>query len=235
MKIKEIPENERPREKLIRKGVESLSTSELLAIILQGGVKNINANELAFQLLKEVGTIKNFLDVSFLELTKIKGIGSVKASKILASIELGRRIFLGEENTKIKLQTPLEIYEYSRYFFYYLKQECFYCLFLDSKKNLLSYKLLFKGTMTKSSVHPREIFKEAYKVNASFIVCLHNHPSGELKPSNKDIEFTSYLVRLGIIHGVLIYDHLIVSDNGYFSFLKNNLLDNWNEIKFSLY
>ena len=226
MKIKEIPISERPREKLITKGASSLSTSELLAIILQGGVKNVNANELSFQLLKEIGSVKNFLDVSFLELTKIKGIGEVKASKILAAVELGKRIFLSEEKPKIKLKTAEDIYEYSRYFLYKVKQECFYCFFLDSKKNLLCSKLLFKGTMSRSAVHPREIFKEAYKVNASFIICLHNHPSGELKPSAKDIEFTNYLVRLGIIHGVLIYDHLIVSDTGYFSFLKNNLLAN---------
>ena len=84
--------------------------------------------------------------------------------------------------------------------------------------------MLFKGTMTKSSVHPREIFKEAYKVSASYIICIHNHPSGILNPSKKDIEFTNYLVNLGVIHGVLIYDHLIVSERNYYSFLENNLL-----------
>ena len=85
-------------------------------------------------------------------------------------------------------------------------------------------KLLFKGTINKSSVHPREIFKEAYKEDASYIVCLHNHPSGNVNPSSKDIEFTTYLVKLGMLHGVYIYDHIIVSDDNYFSFLDNNLL-----------
>ena len=93
MKIKEIPVSERPREKLIKKGADSLSTSELLAIILQGGIKDVNANELAFKLLKEVGNIHEFVNLSFLELTKIKGIGEVKATKILATVELGKRIF----------------------------------------------------------------------------------------------------------------------------------------------
>ncbi len=225
MKIKDIPVSERPREKLISKGASSLSTSELLAIILQGGVKNVNANELAFKLLEEVGTIQNFLSLSFLELTKIKGIGSVKAAKILAVVELGKRICLEKDNNSLNFNNTLDIYQYSRSFFYGIKQECFYCLYLDSKKRLLSYKLLFKGTMSKSSVHPREIFKEAYKINASYIVCMHNHPSGELVPSRKDIEFTSYLVKLGMIHGVLILDHLIISDDNYYSFLENNLLE----------
>ena len=161
MTIKDIPETERPREKMRNRGASSLSTSELLAIILQGGVKNVNANELAFELLKEIGNLKNFLNLSYLELIKIKGIGPVKATKILAVVELGKRIFLGEEKEKIKLKNPLNVYNYSKAFFYGVKQECFYAIYLDSKKNLLTSKLLFKGTMTKSSVHPREIFKEA--------------------------------------------------------------------------
>ena len=106
-----------------------------------------------------------------------------------------------------------------------MKQECFYCIYLDSKKKVLNSKLLFKGTMTRSNVHPREIFKEAYKVSASYIICAHNHPSGSVNPSPKDIEFTNYLIELGRIHGVLIYEHLIVSETKYYSFLENNLLD----------
>ena len=224
MKIKEIPVSERPREKLIKKGADSLSTSELLAIILQGGIKDVNANELAFKLLKEVGNIHEFVNLSFLELTKIKGIGEVKAAKILATVELGKRIFLEEEANKIKINNPKDIYNYAKVFFYGLKQECFYALYLDSNKKILKMKLLFKGIINKSSVHPREIFKEAYKEDASYIVCLHNHPSGNVNPSSKDIEFTTYLVKLGMLHGVYIYDHIIVSDDNYFSFLDNNLL-----------
>lgn len=225
MKIKEIPISERPREKLIKKGASSLSSSELLAIILGEGVKNVNANELAFELLKEVRDMKNFVNLSYLELTKIKGIGPVKAAKILATVELGKRIFLESDKENIKLVNSKDIYNFCKSFFYGLKQECFYCIYLDSKKRLLSSKLLFKGTMTKSSVHPREIFKEAYKINASYIICVHNHPSGVVSPSPKDIEFTNYLIKLGMLHGVLIYDHLIVSENNYYNFLENNLLD----------
>ena len=225
MKIKEIPKSERPREKLIKRGADSLSSSELLAIILGEGVKNVNANELAFVLLNEVRSLKNFINLSYQELTKIKGIGPVKATKILAMVELGKRIFLEGDKEKIRLINSKDIYKFCKSFFYGLKQECFYCIYLDSKKKVLNSKLLFKGTMTRSNVHPREIFKEAYKVSASYIICAHNHPSGSVNPSPKDIEFTNYLIELGIIHGVLIYEHLIVSETKYYSFLENNLLD----------
>lgn len=231
MKIKEIPEFERPREKLIKNGANVMSTSELLAIILEGGTKNINANELAFLLLKEIGSIKNFLNTSYSKLINIKGIGPAKATKIMATIELGKRIILEEEKPHIILKDPRAIYLYSKPLFYLLKQECFYIILLDINHKVLETKLLFKGTMTRSSVHPREIFKEAYLTNASFIICLHNHPSGKVNPSPKDIEFTSYLVALGQIHGVLIYDHLIVSDETYYSFKENNILDNCKKIK----
>lgn len=225
MKIKEIPKSERPREKLIKRGADSLSSSELLAIILGEGVKNVNANELAFVLLNEVRSLKNFINISYQELTKIKGIGPVKATKILAMVELGKRIFLEGDKEKIRLINSKDIYKFCKSFFYGLKQECFYCIYLDSKKKVLNSKLLFKGTMTRSNVHPREIFKEAYKVSASYIICAHNHPSGSVNPSPKDIEFTNYLIELGRIHGVLIYEHLIVSETKYYSFLENNLLD----------
>ena len=220
MKIKEIPKSERPREKLIKKGANSLSSSELLAIILGEGVKNVNANELAFELLKEVRSMKNFVNLNYQELTKIKGIGPVKATKILAMVELGKRIFLEEENNNIKLTNAKDIYNYCKSFFYGLKQECFYCIYLDSKKKVLSSKLLFKGTMTKSNVHPREIFKEAYKVSASYIICIHNHPSGSLKPSQFDLKTTKYIKFGCKILGFELLDNVIVSNDDIISLFK---------------
>jgi len=142
MKIKEIPKSERPREKLIKRGADSLSSSELLAIILGEGVKNVNANELAFVLLNEVRSLKNFINLSYQELTKIKGIGPVKATKILAMVELGKRIFLEGDKEKIRLINSKDIYKFCKSFFYGLKQECFYCIYLDSKKKVLNSKLL---------------------------------------------------------------------------------------------
>ena len=139
MKIKEIPKSERPREKLIKRGADSLSSSELLAIILGEGVKNVNANELAFVLLNEVRSLKNFINLSYQELTKIKGIGPVKATKILAMVELGKRIFLEGDKEKIRLINSKDIYKFCKSFFYGLKQECFYCIYLDSKKKVLKF------------------------------------------------------------------------------------------------
>ena len=210
MKIKEIPKSERPREKLIKRGADSLSSSELLAIILGEGVKNVNANELAFVLLNEVRSLKNFINLSYQELTKIKGIGPVKATKILAMVELGKRIFLEGDKEKIRLINSKDIYKFCKSFFYGLKQECFYCIYLDSKKKVLNSKLLFKGTMTRSNVHPREIFKEALDNRAASIVLLHNHPSGNPSPSREDMKVTRNVAEAGKIVGIELLDHIVI-------------------------
>ena len=137
-----------------------------------------------------------------------------------------KRIYLLPDTKKVKLATATDVFSYSKYLFYGKKQECFYCLYVDKLRHLITTKLLFMGTMERSSVHPREIFKEAYKVSATGIICIHNHPSGVVLPSKKDIEFTNDLVKLGDFHGIYILDHLIVNENKYFSFVeyrnKNN-------------
>ena len=106
-----------------------------------------------------------------------------------------------------------------------LKQECFYCLYLDTKKNLIERKLLFMGTIDKSLIHPREVFKNAYLCSASSIICLHNHPSGDVLPSKADIEITKSLIKIGNIQGIQLVDHIIISENNYFSFFENNLME----------
>ena len=225
MKVKEIPKSERPREKLITKEAKELSTSELLAILISSGTKEKSVIELSFELLNKVGKISNLEYVTLEELKKIKGIGEAKAANILAAIELGKRIFLYKED-KIKLDTPEKIFLYSRYLFHGKKQEHFYCFYVDAKKNLIHSKLLFKGTMNRSAVHPREILKEAYKMSASAIICVHNHPSGNVLPSQKDIEFTKDLVEIGRFQGIPVLDHLIVSEHKYYSFGENNSKEN---------
>lgn len=222
MNLKEVPEKERPREKLLRYGRENLSDSELLAIILKTGTKDCNVSELAIKVIKELNGIENIKDISLNKLIKIKGIGKTKAIELLVLFELAKRINKKKEKPRIKYTNPKVIYENSKYLFEGLLQEHFYCLYLNTKKELIERKLLFMGTLNKSIVHPREIFKEAYCLSASSIVCLHNHPSGDLTPSKEDIILTDSLVKIGQINGIPVVDHLIISDDGYYSFYEKS-------------
>ena len=226
MNLKEVPELERPREKLLKYGRENLSNSELLAIILKTGTKDCNVNELAIKVIKELKGIENIKSVSFNKLIKIKGIGKAKAIELLVLSELAKRINKKEVKAKLKYTNPKIIYENSKHLFEGLLQEHFYCLYLNVKKELIERKLLFMGTLNKSIVHPREIFKEAYRLSASSIVCLHNHPSGDLTPSKEDVVLTDSLVKIGQINGIPVVDHLIISDDGYYSFYENSKVIN---------
>ena len=222
MKIKELPENERPREKLIKIGVENISDEELIAIILKTGTKGVSVKELAKTILDRIININNLDGIGINTFKDIKGLGKVKTIELIATIELGKRIFLlQQKNEKIKYMSPEIIYNDNRYLFQNKKQECFYCLYLDNKNCLLERKLLFMGTINRSVVHPREVFKEAYLLSASKFVCLHNHPSGDLKPSKEDLEFTRALRNIGKIQGIELMDHLIITNNGYYSFYDN--------------
>ena len=218
--IKEIPKDERPRERLKEVGVENITNIELLSVILKTGTKNKNVKELAIDILKKY-EIVDLKDISINNLMKIKGIGEVKAIELLASIELGKRIYLKESKSLEKLETPKEIWESSRYLLNNKKQEFFYCLYFDNKQRLIERKLLFMGTINRSVTHMREIFKEAYKVSASSIVCIHNHPSNDITPSKEDIKFTRNLIKTGELQGIPVVDHIIIGDDSYYSFYEH--------------
>ena len=220
-RMKEIPLTERPRERLKRKGREELTDKELIAIVLKTGTKDRNVEELALDVLNKY-TINSLGDVSLEKLIEIRGIGEVKAIELLATIELGKRIFLNVNKDTIKMQDPKSIWKYSRYLFYGKKQELFYCYYFDNKQQLIERKLLFMGTINQATTHTREIFKEAYLVSASSIVCLHNHPSNDVTPSKEDILFTDRLMRIGNIHGIKLVDHIIVGDTSFYSFYEHS-------------
>lgn len=220
-KIKDIPSDERPREKLKKYGVTNITNKDLLAIILKTGTKNINVSDLALNILR-MYKLSDFKDLTISELKKIKGIGDVKAIELLAAIELGKRINYQPNTKRTKLNNPNDIWQEMRYLFIGKKQELFYCLYLNEKKELIERKLLFMGTVNKSITHPREIFKEAYKLSASSIICMHNHPSNDLRPSTADLEFTNALVEIGKIQGIPIIDHIIVGDDSFYSFYEHN-------------
>ena len=220
LKIKDIPKNERPRERLIKYGVENLSNEELLSIIIKTGTKDYSSKAISQILLNEIKDIKNLKDITLNKLTNIKGIGKVKAIELLASIELGKRVFEEEKKTQIKLNNSSLIYEYFKDKLKNEKQENFYAIYLDSKSNLISYKLLFKGTLNSSCVHPREIFKYAHLESAYSIIVIHNHPSGDPTPSKEDEKTTKSLIEIGKLMSIPVVDHIIFGKNKYFSFYE---------------
>lgn len=220
MKIKEIPKNERPVERLLSCGVEKLSNEELISIIIKTGSKEHSAKDLAYLILKSCDS--NLLNINYQNLKKIKGIGETKSASILAALELGNRA-----NTKINTIKNIQIngsdivFEYYKNIFQNKKQEYFYCIYLDTNKVVIKEKLLFIGTLDYSVVHPREVFKEAVNVSASSIICIHNHPSGNVMPSKNDIEITNKLVEAGNMLGIKIIDHIIIGNKKYYSFFEN--------------
>jgi len=221
--IKDIPDNEKPRERMIKYGVENISNEDLLAITIKSGTKSFSSKHIASLILSQVKDISELKNFNIAKFTKIKGIGYVKAVELLTALELGRRVYYEPKSgDKTKLNNPLSIYEYFKYKINDAKQECFYCLYLDNKKNLIDYRLLFMGTINMSIIHPREIFKNAYLLSASSIICLHNHPSGNATPSDEDKKMTTNLIEIGKLLGIAIVDHIIICDSGFYSFYENN-------------
>lgn len=227
VKIKELPKEERPYEKLILSGVEALSNEELVAILLKNGYQNISSKDLATILIKEAHGIIGLSKMNYQELNSIKGIGMSKASIILATFELAKRVEAMKVEIKHqKLNSCKMVFDYYSKKISDSKQEHFYVVYLDNAKNIIADKLLFIGTINYSVVHPREIFKEAYLLSASAIICVHNHPSGSVFPSKEDINITADLDKIGKLLGIKLIDHIIIGNNQYYSFLENDDLVN---------
>lgn len=223
VRIKDIPESDRPIERLIKNGSESLSNIELLTILIKSGTKEKSAKNLAEEILKEIDDIHQLKNLNLEQLKKIKGIGYKKATTILAALELSKRIN-DEYNSlnNVKITNSSLVYKYYKNKIGDKLQEYFYCIYLNAAKRVVKDKLLFIGTINQSIVHPREIFKEAYLVSASSIICVHNHPAGSIFPSKEDISLTNKLVEIGNLLGVKIVDHVIITKNNYYSFFENN-------------
>ena len=224
VKIKDLNLLDRPRERLVKYGAEVLSDSELLAILINSGNNKNSAKDIAGILLSKCGGISNLANMNYDKLIKIDGIKFSKAALILAVIETSKRMNKSILDLNgIKLNNTNLVYEYYKELGN-MKQECFYCIYLDNNKKVICDKKLFMGTLNYSLVHPREVFKEAYMNSAQAIICVHNHPSGNINPSKQDIEITNNLVGLGNIHGIKIVDHIIIGKKKYFSFLENDLI-----------
>lgn len=222
VKIKDLPLDERPYEKLIDKGVASLTNEELLAILLKSGTKDISVKELSSIIISNLSNISDLKYIKYTDLLKIKGIGYKKSCVLIAAIELGNRInSYNKSIISTKFNNTEVVFNYYKDKLKDIKQEHFYAVYLDSSKKIIAEKLLFLGTLNYSVVHPREVFKEAYLYSASSIICIHNHPSGNIFPSEEDIKLTNNLISIGKMLGIKVIDHLIIGDNNYYSFFEN--------------
>ncbi len=213
--IKEMSVEERPRERLKKCGVESLSNEELLSILMRTGTKDKSVKELSFLLLSHIG-IHDFAKVNFHSLKSIKGIGDAKALSILAAVEFGKRV-LSKRDLGVKIRTGEDVFNVVKEDLNFEIQEKFLALFLDTRKKIIDKKVIFVGTVNGSNITPRDVFREGVKCNAASMIIAHNHPAGSINPSNEDIELTKYFVYLGKMMGITITDHIIVSNNDYLS------------------
>ena len=210
MRIKEIAIEQRPRERLKAKGLDSLNDSELLAIILQNGTNGENVIDLSHRLIASFGLEKLNL-LSLIELMKIKGIKLGKASKLIAAFELSKRVSSGRICEKV-VKNPSDIASHYMEKLKNLKKEHFIAVFLDSKNKVIKDEIISIGTLNSSLVHPREVFKEAIKCSANSIILVHNHPSGNVEPSDEDYRVNNVLIEAGELVGIKVLDHLIVGD-----------------------
>lgn len=225
MNLKDLPNEEKPRERLIKYGKENISNNELIEIILKSGTRKYGLKEISHNILSSVNNINELKNIEINSLAIIPGVGKIKAIELVAAIELGRRVYMEENyNDLVYLTNPKSIISYFNNLFNGIKQELFYVIYLDNQKKYIDKKLLFKGTVNYSLVHPREIFKEAYMLSASYIICIHNHPSGNASPSSNDIELTERIKNIGNLHGIILIDHIIIGKNNYYSFYEDNNL-----------
>lgn len=221
--IKDLPVSEKPREKFKKIGVKNLTNEELIAIVLRTGTKEISVKDLAINITKEIKDITEYNAWNINNLTKIKGVGEVKAITLLAAIELGRRSTSFKDNEKISVTNAKIIYELFKYDLVNLEQEQLIAIFLNTKKQIILSKTIFIGTINKIVVHPREIYHEAIKNCASSLILVHNHPTGDPTPSKEDINFTKEIISTGKIIGIPVIDHIIIGNNKYYSFYDNGV------------
>ncbi len=223
--IKKLPKEERPRERLFKYGSTSLSNEELLSIILKSGNKKYNLKEIVNNLLQSLNSITDLRKKSLPSLVNIAGMSQIKACELLAVVELGKRVWQDTSlDNLIACTDPITIISYFHHLFQDKDQEEFYVLYLDTQKQYITHKKLFVGSASASLVHPREIFKEAYLNSASYLICLHNHPSGNVTPSKEDISVTQKINDIGLLHDIYLLDHIIIGHDQYFSFYENKMI-----------
>ncbi|MFC4078383.1 RadC family protein [Salinithrix halophila] len=224
MMIRDVPEEDRPRERLARYGGAALSNAELVAILLRTGTAAESVIILAQRLLATGGGLRGLAAADLRELVKIRGVGKAKAIQVLAGIELGRRVCRAVPEERIAIRSPRDAADFVMDELRHLSQEHFICLFLNTKNRVIDKQCIFVGTLNSSVVHPREVFREAIRRSSAGVICVHNHPSGDPTPSREDILVTERLFEAGRIVGIELLDHVIVGDHRFTSMKEKGIL-----------
>jgi len=221
--IHDLPKDERPRERLVKFGEQALSAQELLQLILGRGVADESVAVTAQKLLTQFGSLQKLAEASIEELTSIRGIGFAKAAQIKAVFEISRRLSTQAPSYKSKeLTDPEKVYRLIKSKLKDYHKEHFYIIALNSRN--YSIAEVSVGSLNESVVHPREVFAEAIKSKAASVIFVHNHPSGDPEPSEDDLILTKKLVESGKILGIEVFDHIVVTKNGFFSFKEKGLI-----------
>lgn len=215
---------ELPRERLLKYGVENLSNVDLISIILKTGTKNLSVREVATNLINELNDISELKYLTINNLVKKKGIGLVKALELISALELGKRVYYQNNNKIIKIKNSNDVFKIMKDKFINTNKEYFYVIYLNSKSNIIDIKLLFIGNVNSCIIDVSEIFKNAYLLSATSFICVHNHPTGDVKPSKNDDINTIKIIKIGKLQNILLRDHLIIGKDKYYSYYENNNL-----------
>ena len=224
--VRDLPADERPRERLLAEGAASLSNTELLAVLLRTGVKDdsvLRVAEKVLALYKERG-LAAITQMSAKELSSIKGVGMAKAATILAAVELGRRLALKAAEERMIVHGPADAASYVMPRFRFERREHFAVLLLNAKNHILALKTISVGTLTSSVVHPREVFQAAIEQSAASVILVHNHPSGDPAPSGEDLAVTRRMVEAGEIMDIPVLDHVIVGYDKFISLKEEGMI-----------
>ncbi|MHC1626194.1 MAG: RadC family protein [Methanoculleaceae archaeon] len=216
--FKNIPQIDRPREKIVRVGAQALSDTELIAAIIGGGTRNRDVLKLATDIIRK--TEGKLTEATYETLTAIPGVGEARACQLLAAIELGRRQLAG---THVKISKPEDVLPFLQEI-RNKKQEYFLCISLNGAGEVIESRVVTVGLLNFSPIHPREVFADPIGDRAASVILAHNHPSGTLEPSSQDIEITRRLVEAGNLLGIRVHDHIIVTKTGYLSMKARGLM-----------
>ncbi|WP_275584396.1 RadC family protein [Pullulanibacillus pueri] len=222
--VRDVPKEERPRERLLKEGAGRLSNQELLSIVLRTGSREESVIQLAGRVLNTFGGLKRLKMATVEELMEIKGIGKTKAVEIQATLELGKRLMREWDDEHYIIRSPQDGAKYVMEDMRFLTQEHFVCLYLSTKNQVIHRQTVFIGSLNASIVHPREVFKEALKRSAASIICFHNHPSGDPTPSREDIDVTKRLVECGMLLGIDVLDHIVIGDRKFISLKEKGVV-----------